>query len=86
MGNSVLREEASEEGQCVPTHGQCSTLSNSDMQHGTVDATPQESRMAICLMGTGVLYLQGQCTGDLFHNTLSYKLEGEDREGREKSP
>lgn len=39
-----------------------------------------------CLMGRGDLDLQGLCSGDLFHNPLSYILEGEDRAGkREKA-
>ena len=57
MENSVPREEASEEGKCVSPLTGSAQHSKSDMQHGTLDATPQESRMAICLMGTGVLDL-----------------------------
>lgn len=33
-------------------------------------------------MGTGVLDLQGQCSRDLLHNTLSCILEEEEREGK----
>lgn len=39
----------------------------------------------ICLMGTGVLDLQGQCSRDLLHNTLSCTLEEEERR-EEKRP
>lgn len=33
-------------------------------------------------MGTGVLDLQGQCSRDLLHDTLSCILEEEEREGK----
>lgn len=36
----------------------------------------------ICLMGRGIIDLQGPCSGDLFPNTLSYILEEEVREGK----
>lgn len=63
-----------------PTHVKFSTLSNSDTEHGTV-----EGEQPICLMGTGVLDLQGQCSRDLLHNTLSCTLEEEERR-EEKRP
>lgn len=60
-----------------PTHVKFSTLSNSDTEQGIV-----EGEQSICLMGTGVLDLQGQCSRDLLHNTLSCILEEEEREGK----
>lgn len=66
---------------CPYSHDVLNTVK---FRHGIVDATPQRRRMAYLFNGYTSFRLAGSMFEDLFHNTLSCILEGEDSEGREE--